>query len=50
MSKRIRKWWNRQMSKLICLLSNCDGMCGYHEHCSDCRAYHPDKTHCDIPD
>lgn len=48
--KKIKRWWQNQMSRLICLIQDCDGMCGYHDICSHCKAYEPNKTHCDIPD
>ena len=52
--KKFRQWFNSVaitiMSRIICLLMDCDGMCGRNEACGYCKAYDPHKTNCDIPD
>lgn len=50
MQNKLKRWYKNQLSKLICWFTDCDGMCGYYEICSKCKAYEPNKTYCDIPE
>lgn len=44
MIKNLKSWFKEKRRYLICLMSDCSGMCGTEEACTYCKAYDPKRT------